>query len=372
MRVLLTTDTIGGVWTFTKELTQHLLEQGHAVALVSFGREPSAEQHMWCVQTAARFSSAFYFRPSDVPLEWMQDNRRVYESGEAVLIEIARWFRPEILHSNQYCFSGVPLDVPKVITAHSDVLSWAVACRPGGLPTSRWLTQYCDLVQSGLDAADVVVAPTRWMLAALEQHFFVPRITRVIANGRTHPFSHRIHERKMQAITVGRLWDEAKGLAALLSIDSPVKIQVAGEENFEAASAKITSRHLEFAGHLTEEQILSLFRQSSLYLAVSIYEPFGLAPLEAALCGCAVVTRDLPSFREVWDDAAVYFSDSESLETALCELSTNKELLQSAQNRAMRRALQYSGRTMANAYLDLYAALTDHASIAEEAASHAA
>ena len=48
MRVLLTTDTIGGVWTFSRELTAELLHLGHSVALVSVGRPPSTEQLAWC------------------------------------------------------------------------------------------------------------------------------------------------------------------------------------------------------------------------------------------------------------------------------------------------------------------------------------
>ena len=49
------------------------------------------------------------------------------------------------------------------------------------------------------------------------------------------------------------------------------------------------------------------FRQSAIYLCASRYEPFGLAPLEAALCGCALVLRDLPSLREIWGNSALFF-----------------------------------------------------------------
>ena len=41
MRILMTTDTVGGVWSFTKELSRGLLENGCEVALVSLGRMPT-------------------------------------------------------------------------------------------------------------------------------------------------------------------------------------------------------------------------------------------------------------------------------------------------------------------------------------------
>ena len=53
-------------------------------------------------------------------------------------------------------------------------------------------------------------------------------------------------------------------------------------------------------GPLAEEDLLALFQESAIYLCTSRYEPFGLAPLEAALCGCAVVANDIESLREVW------------------------------------------------------------------------
>jgi glycosyltransferase involved in cell wall biosynthesis len=47
--------------------------------------------------------------------------------------------------------------------------------------------------------------------------------------------------------------------------------------------------------------------RASLYVAASRYEPFGLAPLEAVLQGCALVLSDIGSFRELWDGCAAFF-----------------------------------------------------------------
>src|SRR3954454_4589494 len=122
MRVLLTTDTICGVWTFTQELTEQLLAGGHAVALVSFGRMPTPSQRMWTMQQGAQFGESFHFAPCESPLEWMQDNSAVFAEGVDPLLRIAREFHADILHSNQFCWGALPVGVPKLITAHSDVM----------------------------------------------------------------------------------------------------------------------------------------------------------------------------------------------------------------------------------------------------------
>ena len=81
MRLLITSDPIGGVWTFTCDLTTELLGRGHAVALVSFGGRPNDAQVAWAQSTANTFGNRFHFTASAVPLEWMPDNARAMAEG---------------------------------------------------------------------------------------------------------------------------------------------------------------------------------------------------------------------------------------------------------------------------------------------------
>ncbi|MBK8907109.1 MAG: glycosyltransferase [Rhodospirillales bacterium] len=45
-----------------------------------------------------------------------------------------------------------------------------------------------------------------------------------------------------------------------------------------------------------------------IFVSPSLYEPYGLTVLEAAQAGAALVLADIPSFRELWSDAALFFS----------------------------------------------------------------
>ena len=64
---------------------------------------------------------------------------------------------------------------------------------------------------------------------------------------------------------------------------------------------------MQCAGELSESEMRELLSRAAIYIATSKYEPFGLAPLEAALSRCAIVANDIPSLREIWGDAALYF-----------------------------------------------------------------
>jgi len=365
MRVLLTTDTIGGVWTFTKDLCEGLLACGHDVALVSLGRLPYEAQSQWCRETRLWAGVRFYYQAWATPLEWMETNEAAYCGAEAALLRVARDFSADVIHANQFCFGALPTSAPKVVTAHSDVLSWASVCRPDGLGDSSWIRRYCQLVGDGLRGADAVVAPTRWMADALAQGFAEAKDVRVVLNGRTIPCpALPTAERLLQAVSLGRGWDEAKGFAVLEGLDAAMPVIVAGETTLEGPGG---------AGALSEEQVMGLFRRSSAYVASSVYEPFGLAPLEAALCGCAVVANDIGSLHEVWGGAAIYFSGARELRQVLDRLVAAPAELRCAQLHARRRALELTAERMVQGYLDIYEELLEgHArEMSVEAAAYA-
>jgi glycosyltransferase involved in cell wall biosynthesis len=347
MRVLMTTDTVGRVWTFTQELAAGLLRSGCAVALVSLGRRPSNEQRTWADNLTCAWGTNFRYKALDTPLEWMPRNESAYSDAAPVLMEMARDFQPDLLHSNQFCFGALPLEAPKVITAHSDVLSWAASCRDGKLEDSAWLRRYLALVDSGISGAECVVAPTRWMLHALARNFPLPESTAVVPNGRTLAAAPSA-ARKLQAVTAGRLWDEAKNTSMLREARSPVPLLVAGESDASAPD------HVMSLGPLSQNDLLALFRESSIYICTSRYEPFGLAPLEAALCGCAVLANDIASLREVWSDGALYFSGAESLAELLRDLCDNPERLRAARIQSFQRAGLFTAQRMIKGYLQVF------------------
>lgn len=357
MRILMTTDTMGGVWTYTRELSTQFLCRGSSVALVSFGRAPTATQRAWVDDQAAQWGGRFTFVVSETPLEWMRENAGAYSLGAPLLLDLAESFGAELLLSSQYCFGALPCAIPRIVVAHSDVLSWAEACGKAPLEPSEWLTQYCALVSEGLRRADAVVAPAAWMLHALADHFQIPREAKVIANGRTLPGIRTDGRRRLQAVTAGRVWDEGKNVQMLADVAPILPMLVAGELGRDRSRFPRMHNRPYFLGLLTEERLIELFQMSSMYICTSRYEPFGLAPLEAALCGCAVVANDIPSLREVWGGAALFFDGAESLSSLLAELCHDGALLNETRERALARAREFTADRMAVDYLHLFDSL---------------
>jgi len=92
-----------------------------------------------------------------------------------------------------------------------------------------------------------------------------------------------------------------------------------------------------------------------------------MATLGAAFSRCAIVANDIPQYREIWGDDALYFraNDADSLAAAIRTLSNQRDLCQAYGNRAFQRArVRFTSKRMIDEYLQLYHSLLRQNSVA--------
>lgn len=366
MRILVTADTIGGVWTYAQELVAGLLRRGIEVTLVSFGEMPELSQMRW-----TEGLRGLDFRPTPFRLEWMQDAASDIEDSSEYLLNIIRETEPDLLHFSQYCYGSLSVDMPKIITAHSDVVSWWQVVHGEDPPASDWTRWYRDTVTNGLHRADAVIAPSRWMLSQVEENYGAPSNPAVIYNGRSPQHFNAHAEKQDRVVSIGRLWDEAKQVSLLAECGLTCPVIIAGSrespEQFRSNFGGIFRHSVELRDKLTCTQVRSLLADASIYAATSRYEPFGLAPLEAALSRCALVANDIPSFRELWGPTALYFptNDADGLRIAVEELRRDPLLRRHYSELAYQRARRlFSADAMVDEHLTLYRSLVPERSMA--------
>ena len=109
-------------------------------------------------------------------------------------------------------------------------------------------------------------------------------------------------------LTAGRLWDEAKNVAAVAQVAPrlPWPVYVAGEDRHPNGTSRRVRRLHACSADLAPDALADWYARAAIYALPARYEPFGLSVLEAALSGCALVLGDIPSLREIWGDAAVF------------------------------------------------------------------
>ena len=360
MRALVTADTVGGVWTYTRELVSGLSRRGIDVTLVSFGNIPEGAQREWIDAL-----SNVDYRATAFKLEWMQEAEADLEMSSEFLLDVISETNPDVLHFSQYCYGALKTDVPKVVVAHSDVCSWWAEVHGKQPEESSWIQSYRKIVLEGLTGATCVVAPSRWMLSAIREHYAELPSGAVIYNGRNPGLFNPHVSKEDLVIGVGRVWDKAKQVSLLAECAHKIPVWIVGSEThpdpaFESRGNEQRKRNVRWCGQQSEAQLRLLFSRASIYAATSRYEPFGLAPLEAALSRCAIIANDIPTFRELWGESVMYFrsNDAEDLARKIEQLQNDRELRLTYANLAYRRAKQrFTAERMVNDYVNLYQTL---------------
>lgn len=359
MKLLLTTDTVGGVWDYTAALAAALDASGHCVLLAVLG-EPDAARLAQVPPSVEVVAHPFR-------LEWMPDAAADVAAAGSWLASLARGLRADVVHLNQMAYGTQPFGAPMLVVVHSDVFSWfgeTLGAAPAGAEWAR----YAARVKAGLAGAHAVVAPSAYQ-ARLTLRHYGRAVDRVIHNGVAAPAERPAPRAEALVVSAARAWDAAKGVdvldAALARLGAAAPPAHLLGELASPAGEGFQPRRLVAHGKLGRPETDAWLARASLYVAPSRYEPFGLAPLEAALRGCALVLSDLGSFRELWDGCAAFFpvGDADALAALLGGLAADAPrraaLARAAQARAAER---YTVERMTDSYLALYRELAGHGS----------
>lgn len=352
-RILMTGDTAGGVWTFALDLAQGLIERGVEVCLATFGPRVSDEQ----CHSVSRINGLQWLHHTS-KLEWMEDPWSDIKSAGHWLREVARAYRPELIHLNTLCHANRSWNLPVVTTVHSCVASWWAAVKQSPLPP-EW-NRYRFEVESSLRTSALLIAPSRALLTALSESYNVDVATSlVIHNGRS-PASFHALPKEPFLLSAGRLWDEAKNISAVANLAAylPWPVYLAGDAAGPNSQRMATPENCNLLGQLGAAELSGWFARAAIFAEPARYEPFGLAILEAALSGCALVLGDIPSLREIWLDAATFVDpdDGDELRRALRQLMEDPSMRREMSARALDRARQFTQTRMVTGYLAAYGA----------------
>jgi glycogen synthase len=348
VRILMTTDTVGGVWTYSLELAHALAPHDVQISLATLGARLTAAQRaeVEALENVDVFESGYR-------LEWMENAWDDISRSQDWVRDIARRVQPDMIHANTYCHAAMEWDIPLLLVGHSCVCSWHQEVRSAEAGP-EW-DRYRTLVAEALQRADFVIAPTRAMLAMLERHYGRLRRKRAILNGlpsRKIPAA----EKENFVFTAGRLWDEGKNVAAVARAAPQIKwpVRVAGIPHPDGDGVEVSG--VEFLGRRSTGEMRDLYARAPIYAHPARYEPFGLTPLEAALGGCALVLGDIPTLREVWGRAAPFVApdDAAALAKAVNRLIDNPPRRRGKAERAYVRALDLNSQRQAESYMSAY------------------
>jgi glycosyltransferase involved in cell wall biosynthesis len=353
LKVLMTADTLGGVFTYAVELCKALQEYNVEVHLLTMGALLNQEQE----EQLQQLTNVKLYE-SNYKLEWMQDCWQDVEKAKDWVTSIYRKVEPYILHFNNFGQTDGDWNCPIITVYHSCVATWWRAVKGEDLPED-W-EKYDETVRKALAASDAIVAPSIAMLEQAEEAFGSFTTAEVIYNGRDIETATR--EKEPYILSAGRIWDEAKNIALLSSIAHKLNwpVYIAGNNTDPGTGETPTLENIEFVGALSSSEIKECMERAAVFCMPAKYEPFGLAILEAAKAGCALALSNIDSLREIWGDAALYFDphDQEEASTTINRLINDPDLRREMAAKATIRAKDFNARAMAQKYIKLYRKLS--------------
>lgn len=348
--ILVTTDAVGGVWRYSLTLAREWAKAGVRIDLAVLGPAPDPAQ-----RAEAEAIDGLALQLTGLELDWTAPDRASLERVAATLADLARRCGVTSVHLHAPALVGmVEWPGPLVAVLHSCLATWWRTMRDGPPPEDfRWRI---EATADGLRRADHIVAPSQAFRNMAVQAYVDCRPITVVPNGRDPPAGRfgPASARMRQVLSAGRFWDEGKDVTTLdraaAMLDAPLRAAGSfhGPNGQEAASSSLVR-----LGSLDEPAMALAFADTRVFVSTARYEPFGLAVLEAAQCGLALVLADIASFRELWEGAALFVQpgDAAGFASATMQALDNPNPLAEA---ARARASRYSAAAMADATLALH------------------
>lgn len=350
LSILMTTDTVGGVWSYSVELCKALQLFNVHFYLITTGAlmQPAQKQELENLENVTVYETDFL-------LEWMDDPWQNIDASAAWLLRLEQELAPDLIHINGYAYSSLPWKAPVMVVAHSDVFSWWLSVKDT-YPPAKW-NQYYERVRNGLQHANCIIAPSSTMMKYIRDIYAIATYGQVIYNARSAvTFSP---SKKLSCIfSMGRIWDEAKNIQLLIEAAPLIRypIKLAGDNSFAGNNVDTDKTNITYLGKLPIHEIAAQLSEASIYVLPARYEPFGLSVLEAALSGCALVLGAIGSLQEIWGDAAIYTDtcDAHALAGTVNFLMENNTVRIQYARKAVERAMKYTTPVMAKSYMQVY------------------
>ncbi|HUO28995.1 MAG TPA: glycosyltransferase family 1 protein [Bryobacteraceae bacterium] len=330
-----------------------------------------------------------YFSADDA-LEWAPERFQPRQvSGNPFVrlgVELAmklRQDRPDLLHVQYTAPIGCP--VPVVVSVHD--VSFLV--HPEYFPKSRAFQLRWTVARTIRNAARILTV-SEFSRDSIVQAYGEECARKIVvvpnaaANG-LRPISRdsatvtvrsRFHVTTPFVLSVGDLQPRKNQIGLIRAFADLIRafpqlthsLVLAGKDTWfspkvrEAARQSGVADRIQFAGFVSDVDLLHLYNACDLFVFPSFYEGFGLPVLEAMACGRAVACSRTSAMPEVADGAGIFFDPNSTGEIvrAMADLLRDAELRGRMERLGLQRAARFSWRSAAQRTLEVYHEVAEH------------
>lgn len=290
----------GGIAAHCEDLATTLADQGHEPVVITYGDEEDSE-----VRDGVEIHRVPSTNSAENTLSWAM---HLGHQMEKKAIELSKGKDFDLVHAHDWMAvpgaTGVKktLGLPMVFTVHSTQKG-----RDG--INSEYQETIHNLEWYGTYEAEEVITVGREFSEEVKHNYDVPEgKVNYIPNGvdlekfdnHTNNLNYNNYAMDWEQIVlfVGRMYPQKgpghliEAMPQILEEKPEAKFVMCGSgatEHYKSIAKDVAGDKVYFPGYVTDEELLSLMKSAEMTVAPSVYEPFGIVPLEAAACQTATV-----------------------------------------------------------------------------------
>jgi glycosyltransferase involved in cell wall biosynthesis len=290
----------GGIAAHCEDLATTLADQGHEPVVLTYGPEEDTEYRDGV--EIHRVTS------SDSAVDTLSWAMHLGHEMEKKAIELYKNDKFDMVHAHDWMTvpgaTGIKktLDLPMVFTVHSTQQG-----RDG--IDSQYQQTIHNLEWYGTYEAEQVITVGRDFSEEVKHTFEVPENkVNYIPNGvnleKFDDHSHRLQRQdyaldwEQIVLFVGRMYPQKgpghliEAMPQILDSNPDAKFVMVGSgatEHYKGIAENVVGNKVHFPGYVSDQELISLMKNAEMTVAPSVYEPFGIVPLEAAACSTATV-----------------------------------------------------------------------------------
>lgn len=272
----------------------------------------------------------------------------------------------EIYHAPTFMEMPINLKIPSIVTIH-DMTTFLFPDQRGN-SVSKKLSKKAD---NAIKNANLIIAVSKATKKDILKFCRInPQKIKVIYEAQNEIFVPNPKISRGNFILAVGTIEPRKNLARLISAygklpeklikGNPLYI-VGGKgwndsKIYHLAKPMSDKEYIKFLGFVSDRQLTKLYQRAKIFIYPSIYEGFGLPPLEAMACGAPVITSNVSSMPEIVGQAAIKINPykTEEITNVLQNLLENDQLRDELSQKSLMQAKQFSWRKCARQTLKLY------------------
>jgi glycosyltransferase involved in cell wall biosynthesis len=182
-----------------------------------------------------------------------------------------------------------------------------------------------------LSLCDVLISASKWTQSVLKNQYGLSSEQIYFHIDTEELDSVKVTEKTNRIIQISRyFWNKKfeNTIYSTTELDNEVGLVGVRQGNYFSVLQNNTHPNVIFYENQSRENTIKLLKSSEILVSPSVFEGWGISPIEALHCGVPVLLSDLPVFQEVYEDTVLYHNrfDKDDMKEKLTRLSKDKEL----------------------------------------------